>query len=433
MDALRNAVSSAAVGTNVSIFLPPGSTYALASASCLSSEEACRLVVSGFRLEVFSMAEGATLDGGSATGIFLVAEDTATLPYIPGELILTNIHIVGGFVDSAPASSTIHAGAVKIVGSRASLTDCSITDSHVRPNEPGRMPAGGALGAVGGLQGSGSAYVTLTRCVISDCTAAVTNASFAVAVQETCGGGLSFQSDCAVVIDACAISRCAVLYLCSPSDPLACSGNSIAKGGGLHVATKGDTTSASVTITGTIIDSCNASSTSGTSAGGGLFVTRGGYEVVIVTFSDSVVTNCRVFDGGRHIGDGRNLPVLGGGIFVESGSLELGNGAKVYSNFAISNAGVNLTSHPQGQTISGQNLYLQGGEVFYRLPVPHGHWVPAGKCVMYREACSVFVDPADQAACNENDAREACGVDTDDTEHGSGTEHPCPTRSFVHS
>ena len=55
---------------------------------------------------------------------------------------------------------------------------------------------------------------------------------------------------------------------------------------------------------------------------------------------------------------------------------------------------------------SPDNLRLPGGTVYYKLPLPPGHWLPNAECRVYREPCAA--NPPDYDCKNNVDA---CGLE----------------------
>ena len=246
----------------------------------------------------------------------------------------------------------------------------------------GKGIAGGTLGGGAILIPSGSNTVELSDCVIEDCTAdkggaigcgkggtvKLTNTTIkkckASGSGSDSGGGAIFAQGATVEMTGCTLT-----------------GNE-AKSGGAIYAVKKDSTASTVTISGGTIGGtgegeANKATGNGTGSdgGGGIYVG----ETCTLTMQNSaqVIGNTALFNGagiytkGTLIMEsctitdnkttGANNNTGGGGVYVESGSVEIKDATKIYHNYTDASGGgiyVNDgTVTLKDATIGGEQLY----------------------------------------------------------------------------
>ena len=257
-------------------------------------------------------------------------------------LKLENLTLKGG---KGIAGGTLGGGAILIPsggGTTAELSDCVIEDCQAEK--------GGAIGC-----GKGGT-VKLTNTTIKKCKASGSGSDS--------GGGAIFASGATVEMTDCTLT-----------------GNE-AKSGGAIYAVKKDSTASTVTISGGTIGGteeadANKATGNGTGSdgGGGIYVgetctltMQNNAQVIgntakfngagIYTKGTLIMESCTITDN-KTIGANNNTG--GGGVYVESGSVEIKDATKIYHNYTDASGGgiyVNDgTVTLKDATIGGEQLY----------------------------------------------------------------------------
>ena len=246
----------------------------------------------------------------------------------------------------------------------------------------GGVAYGGALSSTGG-------DIHLTRCAIRRSSTHSVSASF--------GGAISLQALSLELsgTSTVSITTAPVAHLteCIISDSVGSTSESgfVGSAGGALASTEGVVHIVDCTIV-------NGSATEG----GGLYTVGSASFNVIGT----AVTQCRA--------------ERGGGLHVGSGTATLGNGTRFYGNVAA----------------QGSSYAITTGDISYTLPVAPAHWLPNGRCEVFRESCPVIQDTnTGQSFADPNclSVFDACKLTPDNVngESPSVGNQQCTLKKFV--
>ena len=223
-----------------------------------------------------------------------------------GGLYATNqstINITGGIISECKASLGVGGGLYAENSSTITISDGTISGSTI---------SGCEAGTGGGLYATNSSEITISGGTISECTATINN-----------GGGLYATNQSTINISDGIISRCKGVLGCglyaTDSSEITISGGTISgctglRGGGLYAEKK-----STITITGGTISRCEVG------AGGGLFVTDSTLNI-----EGGTISECIASDSGK-----------GGGLYAENSTLTI-SGGTIKGNKAAYGGGVAL-------------------------------------------------------------------------------------------
>lgn len=119
------------------------------------------------------------------------------------------------------------------------------------------------------------------------------------------------------------------------------------------------------------------------------------------------------------------MPIRGGGVLMETGTLALYNASRIYGN----------------QATEAMNVYLKVAQMAMVLPAGPGYWVPNGKCTVLRKPCGSLNPNADTLVDCENN-KDECAITADQSATdstaitlnvanvGGGTGVQCETRTL---
>lgn len=228
---------------------------------------------------------------------------------------------------------------------------CSIADSSALSDFTG------ARGGVLALTGDGSIGVRLQNCTLINSTVYSLNSSIAIYGGVVYAGGDSIS----VRLEHCKIVNSAAYLLGTKLTKKALS--SQASGGVVYVR------GATLTCT-----DCTIHGSSASDFGGFACLQSGRLQL-----AHTEVSGC--------------LANTGGGIYIVTGAVVLGNGTRLYANTA---------------RVRGSSFFIQSGTASYELPAPAAHWLPNSVCEAYREDCPIFngrLDGQLLPGCSDDDSR----------------------------
>ena len=292
-----------------------------------------------------------------------------------------NSHGLFSWFNAGPGQGFASGGVLYVDSSEVRLIGCSLGQSSAKARVYGR-----ALG--------GAVYLQESSAHILGCTfyhLSISGTNEVLCLASTASGGMVYCTNSSVTLEVCMIRHTSAEALHGKTNGgiLALTENSVA--GAFRCSMTGCMTGGSCIPTGGAISAedsgaslmqcfiTNTFAQSGAQGmGGGLYL-----DSSIALLSACNVTNCSSIFGGA-------LYVMGSQLRVDSTVVQhckatYGAGLYQYSGHTVlSNATLFAENKVTGR---GASYMVMSGIATYVLPAPSGHWLPNGRCEVYRAGC----------------------------------------------